>query len=313
MTGSDFNELFVDIVRHVSQDPDFVCKPRGQLVKEKLAVTFRLDDPRNRLIVNRARDANYGFAVGEFLWYWSGKRDLETMLYYNKRMKDFSEDGRTLNSAYGHRLRAKPIFVRESAGSGQVQWETTKRTLAADPDSRRAIMLINVPEDEREGLMPGSPDVPCTLALQFFVRDGRLHLHVTMRSNDVMWGLSYDAFSFSLFQECMMLDLRETYPDKFGELELGTYIHTAGSMHLYSRHFDQADKIVSEARNFVPVRPMEPISSLADLHALCEDADHLRLKQVKMIDETSYEGSLRWMAVQLNAHALRRFTGVRND
>ena len=40
----------------------------------------------------------------------------------------------------------------------------------------------------------------------------------------------------------MRLWLLETYPD----LELGTYFHCADNIHFYERHFELADKIISD-------------------------------------------------------------------
>jgi hypothetical protein len=82
--------------------------------------------------------------------------------------------------------------------------------LLKDHDSRRALVLINRANDQIYAVDHGSKDVPCTLSLQFFVRDNKLHLHAHMRSNDVFWGLTYDLFSFTMLQEVMMLELRDS-------------------------------------------------------------------------------------------------------
>ena len=305
--GENFDGIYRDLISEVTENPQFICKPRGQLIKENLAQTLHLSDPRARLLNNSQRETNYGFGVGEFLWYWSGKQDLATMMYYNKRMKDFSNDGETLNSAYGHRLRSLVFFTSPTGyGTGGTQWETCKQTLLQDSDSRRAVMLINLPEDERQAVVAGSKDVPCTLSLQFFIRDNALHLHTLMRSNDIIWGLTYDLFSFTLFQECMLLDLRKT--EQFKDLELGDYYHTAGSIHIYERHFEQAERIVREynSGDFKHASPMERITSLEELSRLCKDEELLRTKAIESIDLSSYSGGLRWMADQLNKHREKR-------
>jgi thymidylate synthase len=246
---------------------------------------------------SKARDANYGFAVGEFLWYWQGRQDLEMMLYYNKRMKDFSDDGKTLNSDYGWRMKKDYNYDRP-----MTQWDVVKKTLIDDPDSRRALIIINGPHDQCEAAVFGSKDVPCTLSLQFFIRDNKLVLHSHMRSNDAVWGLTYDLFSFTLFQECMLLELKKFKQLK--DLELGNYYHTAGSMHVYERHFDMMEKIVKE--QIVETPSMEPISSLDYLDVLCVEEEMLRTKKIDYIETAKYDGSLKWMAEQLNTHREKR-------
>jgi len=307
IVGNTFDDIFFQLVEGISERPQFVSSPRGQKVKESLVVTLALENPRARLLTSPARKADYGFAVGEFLWYWNGHQDLETLLYYNKRAKDFSNDGVTVNSAYGYRLRQRQIFagVDTERGIGMSQWDTCALTLNQDPDSRRAVMLINLPEDEREALI-ASKDVPCTLSLQFFIRDNKLDLHVLMRSNDVMWGLTYDLFSFTLFQECMLLHLQQW--DKFKTLELGTYYHTAGSMHIYERHFETAQQIVKE---YMGMRrddlepPMEPIQSLACLNELSFIERCLRLKDTMPTDYV-LDCPTTWMMERLQEHRLKR-------
>jgi thymidylate synthase len=259
-----------------------------------------------------SRQMNLGFAVGEFLWYWRGAEDLETMLYYNKRMGAFSDDGETLNSAYGKRILGD---VEHTGAKGPyTQWQACVETLLSDSDSRRAVMVINQPVDQAWAVGAGSKDVPCTLAFQFFVRNDencgdQLHMHVTMRSNDAIWGFTNDLFSFTLLHECMLLSLREADPEKFGSLSLGSYYHTAGSMHLYQRHFEQAEKILAEYNHddfcgYEP--PMEKLTSLASLRNLCDDESLLRKAEIDQIDLTKYSGAERWMAERLNEHRRKR-------
>jgi thymidylate synthase len=187
------------------------------------------------------------------------------------------------------------------------QWATAKMALAEDPDSRRAVLLINEPADEVLAVTTGSKDVPCTLSLQFFIRENKLHLHVHMRSNDAVWGLTNDLFSFTLFQECMLLDLQETYPDKFGSLELGSYYHTAGSLHIYERHFELAEDCLKFYSDGVTEdEPMPPLTSLISLRLLCSDEENLRKGYIDQIKSDSYQGGERWLAEKLNEHRHKR-------
>jgi thymidylate synthase len=314
--GPTFDRIFGSYIQFVSGTPQFVSKPRGQLVKETIATTLVLDNPRARLMNYKSREANYGFGVGEFLWYWAGKNDLETMLYYNKRMKDFSDDGKTLNSAYGTRIRKwlQPAFKwvaaeNEWGGYREVtntdtQWGACKKTLLDDPDSRRALLLINEARDEVSAAWNGSKDVPCTLSLQFFIRENKLDLHAHMRSNDAFWGLTYDLFSFTLFQEMMLLELREA---GMKDLELGAYYHTAGSLHIYERHFEMARDVVNEyiSPSYIPAAPMEPID-LSEMGRLIEYEEALRTRKVEPNGSSAFSGGIRWMAEQLEAHRRKR-------
>jgi thymidylate synthase len=306
--GDNFDVLFKNVVSAIIRNPEHICKPRGQTVKEIIAPTLVLRNPRARLLANTARKADYGFGVGEFFWYWEGKQDVESMLYYNKRMGNFSDNGFTLNSAYGYRTRVKQFGGKihptslDNFGDGKTQWVAARDELIRDNDSRRAVLMIGTPLDFVEG--ENSKDVPCTLHLQFFIRNNRLILHTSMRSNDVFWGLTYDLFSFTLLQELMMLELQA---QGLPGLQLGEYIHTAGSLHIYDKHFEQAEQAVDEASStkFRPAAKMEPISHL-ELSRLVSLEQSLRVGKVAQLDEAQFRSGVRWMAEQLNAHRRKR-------
>ncbi len=308
--GYTFDDLFGAVVDGIGTHPDHECSPRGQRIRELIAPTLVLTNPRARLLSNPAREANYGFAVGEFLWYWAGRQDLKSLAYYNKRSAQFSDDGVHVNSAYGYRTRFRAYSARSNSSGvpwlneGRTQWEACIRTLVEDRDSRRALLIVNEPGDNVQASYEGSKDVPCTLSLQFFIRDRKLVLHAHMRSNDAVWGLTYDLFSFTLFQECMLNELRAA---GMTDLTLGDYIHTVGSLHIYDRHFEMASAVGKSyfSPGFVPAPPMDPVSG-SDLARLVDAEEALRTGKVEQLGEAQFGGGARWMAEQLNAHRRKR-------
>lgn len=294
--ANSFENLYCSLVRALYDAP--ISNPRGMKVKEIIVPCLQLSNPRARLLNCPPRKANYGFAVGEFLWYLRGAEDLKSISYYNKRMVHYSNDGETINSAYGKRL------LVDVAGKSNVdkltQWQICVEELIRDNDSRRAVMFIGSPADHADAIISGSKDVPCTLSMQFLIRNKKLHLHVNMRSNDVIWGLTYDLFSFTLLQECMLLSLKEAGLD----VELGSYIHTAGSMHVYEQHFGLMKEIKEwdYSIEYKVPQQMESIDSLSSLNRLLSDEAALRIKLISSINEENYIGACKWMAKQLNEH-----------
>lgn len=67
-------------------------------------------------------------------------------------------------------------------------------------------------------------------------------MKVQMRSNDIFYGLTFDAPFFSFLHQSVYLILKDQYQD----LEIGTYHHFADNIHFYERHFELADKIRNE-------------------------------------------------------------------
>lgn len=257
-SSDSLEDIHKTLMSALYDDFDFESAPRGKPIRELIAASFTLTNPRNRIITSPARNVNYGFAVGELCWYIRGDNDLQTMQYYNKRMSQFSNDGKTINSAYGYRMfRAR--------WGWDSQFDLVMQELKSDPDSRRAVMHVNQTSDLRDAFTfeGGSKDVPCTMSLQLLIRDRRLHMHVLMRSNDIVWGLPYDVFSFTCLQEIFLYKLQELGVPVD---DLGEYHHTAGSLHVYDTHFDMAYDVWNEQIcNAAPMKPftIEGIERLA--------------------------------------------------
>jgi thymidylate synthase len=238
--------------------------PRGTTTKEHLNYNISLFNPRNRIVNFPDRKTNLKYLLGEFIWYVSGNPDPVGILPYAKFWDGIRNSGGhalyvtgDVNSNYGTRLfghSTLPAFTTKASTLSKPepisQWNETVALLQKDKDTRQAIMNIHVPSDRHEG----NKDVPCTLTLHWFIRENKLQLIVNMRSNDVILGFTNDVFQFTMLQECMAVQLRETYPD----LELGAYYHNAGSMHIYDRHFAMAEKIIADERTLeLSMAPMD--------------------------------------------------------
>jgi thymidylate synthase len=100
-------------------------------------------------------------------------------------------------------------------------------------------------------LFQTNTDVVCTYAINFTIMRGELHMTVMMRSNDVIFGFTNDAFCFWNLYIMMYAVLLKNYPG----LQIGTYTHFTNSMHVYERHFEMIDQIVrAGADGYAPVQ-----------------------------------------------------------
>ncbi len=104
--------------------------------------------------------------------------------------------------------------------------------LARDPDTRQAVLTLY---DSRSDLGAAKKDIPCTIAIHFLRRDGKLEMKVMMRSNDLWLGMPYDFVQFAILQASVAQALG---------IEVGTYVHSTGSLHLYDRDAKKAAGIV---------------------------------------------------------------------
>lgn len=246
----NFTECYLGLASDIYNNCDFICSPRGQKVKEKLGVKFTILDPRKRIPYIKARKFSMQYMIAELLWYLSGDNSTEWISNYSTFWKYISDDGKTANSAYGARIFKKNNRISDEEF---IQWDYIIDELTKDPDSRRAVIHIRVPADSIHAKL----DVPCTLSLQFFIRDKKLHQIVNMRSSDLILGIAYDIPAFTFLQEMLANQLN---------VELGTYTHISNSLHIYEKHFPMVENMlqenISDNKDLVHSMPNQPPTQL---------------------------------------------------
>ena len=203
-----YKKLTSDMEKEESRDGDVV----GEIIN---AVTVIKDPTRN--ICNGLRNMNMRYAVGELLWYMSGRNTLKSIQNITSAWDRMSDDGETVNSNYGY-------CIVNKYGFNQLNYVI--KLLEENPNTRQAVIHIKEPNNKP------SKDVNCTVCLQFFIRDNKLYLTTYMRSNDLWMGFPYDVFQFTNFQILVAMYLG---------IEVGTYTHIAGSLHLYERNVKEVD------------------------------------------------------------------------
>jgi len=215
------NKYFKNVISDIINN-GLEVSPRGIKTKELISPRILLEDPRNRIVTFEDRNTDIFYAIGEFFWYLSGSNKLDYIQYYAPSIGKFSDDEKTLNSAYGYNIFYKWFN----------QWSKCIDILKKDKDSRHAVIFIREPQD----LLKITKDSICTNNLSFLIRNNKLFMTVQMRSCDCCVGLIFDMFCFTMFQELMAIEL---------QVELGEYIHIANSLHIYENWFEIANKIIN--------------------------------------------------------------------
>lgn len=215
-----------------------VTSTRGISV-ELIGVMLELKNPRARLSRTETKGKVFS-GLAELLWYLSGSNDLAFIGHYLSQYKNESDDGVTIYGGYGPRL---------FGNRGHNQVENVLALLAGKGGSRRAVIQLFNAED----LAEKHRDIPCTCLLQFMRRNDQLHMVTYMRSNDAFWGLPHDIFAFTMLQEIIARKLG---------IDLGTYKHAVGSLHLYQDRIPEARVYLDEgwqstdSNTSMPAMPM---------------------------------------------------------
>lgn len=270
------DEVYPLLVRTVMKHGDAVV-PYDKLssskhpTREIRPVVIELAQPRRRLIASRP--INVAFALAEVLWILAGRRDVGMLQSYNSNIGHFSDDGVEFNAAYGYRLRR--AFEYD-------QIDDVIATLRHEPDSRQAILQVWDPRADRGDRK--TKDRACNVLGMLKIRDGRLHLTVINRSNDLIWGLPYNLIQWTHVQEWIAAHLG---------VPTGHYTHVTDSLHIYERHFDEAERILVEFE-----------SGHVDFYSLCR-ADHRRMSALTMQQLRhllSYERNMRTLGHRMLPH-----------
>ncbi len=164
----------------------------GRVLRMHNPVTTKYEYPWERVLFCPIRDANPFFHLMEALWMMGGRQDVEFVKFYNKRMEEYSDDGRKFHAAYGHRWR-------KHFHEDQVHRCIT--ILRNNMDDRRAVIAA---WDPHVDLGHQGVDVPCNTHIYFDVDENVLNMTVCNRSNDIVWG-AYGAnvVHMSILQEYM--------------------------------------------------------------------------------------------------------------
>lgn len=210
LSRNNANDLYVEALKYLSAQNNLV-EHKGVRYLEISPMLLINTNPKKRLITDAPRKWDESKARAEFNWYMSGSNLVEDIIKDLPRWADFSDDGVHINSAYGYlwKPQINPLVAK----------------IKDDLYTRQAVVTLY---DGNKFLSYNGKDTICTVSIQFIYRDGALHMHVNMRSNDLIWGYCNDQYSFSMLHEliCMLT-----------KLPVGTYYHYATSMHIYERHW----------------------------------------------------------------------------
>jgi thymidylate synthase len=245
LQGESIDEIAIELYKALNASGLKNVGSRGEM-RELIGVSFRLTNPLARISRSQSRGKPFS-ALGELLWYLAGLDSLEFIQEYIPDYAKDAEDG-ILAGAYGPRIHA----MRGSIN----QLENVTSLLMNNEGSKRAVIQLYDAAD----IVVHHKEIPCTTAIQFLIREKKLHMSVTMRSNDAYKGLPHDVFSFTMLQEMMATRLG---------IKLGDYLHYAASMHVYDESIEPMEKYIGEGyQKTIQMPPMpsgDPFSLTARL------------------------------------------------
>lgn len=213
-----FMDAFLYTNKLILESPDYMNESRLGPTREIIGFNYGVSDPSQIEFTDpriSRLDYEYANTFYEFMLSGGGLKDAR------KEFKDYSVSRflenppglpANFNTLYGPRLLSQ---------LSKVVGELKKR------NSRRAVVCIledgdNVLYDTDTGV-----EYPCTISFQFFIREGELHLHTNMRSQNCVTVLKLDMY--------LNARLMQTVAEMLSMDKLGNFTSSIGSMHMYDR------------------------------------------------------------------------------
>ena len=207
----------------------FVYDRTGQKTIEIIGASFLADNPS---IFGKPNDE---YIEKEIAWYKSRLCNVNGISgKVPEAWKYAANDYGQINSNYGSIIYSDKYHH---------QYGRVLDELLENIDGRRATMIYTRPSIWEEYNEDGKNDFICTNAVTYYIRDGKIHCVVQMRSNDVVFGYKND-YAWQLH---VLKELTEEYnscylamaadADYRKEMEVGDIIWQVQNLHVYERHF----------------------------------------------------------------------------
>jgi thymidylate synthase len=288
------DEMFTSTIAELFRRGALVQTRRG-MTREIIGWSACLQHPSSAWVSNERRALSPYYAAAEILWYMSGDPSVEMIKTYAPQYEGFANDGEVYGG-YGRRLFDPEHHVDLlSQVVTALKHEPNERFVVAGiwrqkdiyaASKMLAVEGVEIPNEQKKN------DVPCTLTWQFLIRNGRLHMVVTMRSQDVWLGLPYDVFWNCTIQRLIATELG---------LPLGEYYHQCGSIHLYEKNWVAANEAV-QANFKVGTVWKDNTSVVADMRNAARLEQLIRLGEFDGV--TGGEGSMAFTCAALCAKQL---------
>lgn len=222
---SDIKHYFIDALAN----EQFVTDRTGQKTIEMIGASFIADKPAIFGTPNK------DYIEKELAWYNSQICNVNAIAgKVPEAWKMAANDYGQINSNYGNIIYSDKYHHQ----FGRVLDE-----LLTNIDGRRATMIYTRPSIWEEYNEEGKNDFICTNAVTYYIRDGKIHCVVQMRSNDVVFGYKNDyAWQLHVLEElteeyntCYLSNAADA--DYRKEMEVGDIIWQVQNLHVYERHF----------------------------------------------------------------------------
>lgn len=223
-TFSDqYCKLLQDIMEHGVEETN---QRTGVKTKALPGATIQVDLEKAFPLLT-SREIRIENFVAEMMWFISGNKNTGVFLRgHTKIWESFTEENGDVETAYGYRWRHH--FNRDQL------WGLIK-LLKNDQSSRHGVVMMWDPSSDGLGGV-AKKNIPCPFTFTVNIIGGRLHLHLIIRSNDMVLGCPTDAAGFGLLALILAQELG---------VRPGIFTYSISNAHIYANHYFAARQMIS--------------------------------------------------------------------
>jgi thymidylate synthase len=222
------DKFYKDIVcKQIAKQKAELNKRTGIKTRSLPGITYQTDISKEGFPLLSLRKLPFSF-IPEIMWMLSGSNTNEWLSKHTKIWDSFIEEGGLITSAYGFRWRHH--FDVD-------QLDVVLNKLKNDKSTRHGVIMMWSP---KEDLLIKQKNVPCPYAFTLNIISKKLHLHLVIRSNDMVLGFPTDVTGFALLQYILAQELG---------VGVGTLTISISNAHIYENQMEAVKEM--STRHFV--------------------------------------------------------------
>ncbi|CEH30329.1 thymidylate synthase [Aneurinibacillus migulanus] len=240
-----YKDLVSDILENGEWDKDQKVRTRwedGTPAYTKSVISKQITFDNSEVPILTTKKVAWKSAIHELLWFYVKRTSDCAYLDENNVTiwKEWTSANNNIGKAYGYQL-GKPIMLK---GKITNQVHHLIEELMTNPASRRhVISLWNIDDLDQMALYP------CVWNNQWLVKQGKLHLIVQIRSNDLALGNPFNVFQYYVLQRMM---------SQVTGYELGTLTFNINDLHIYERHIEPLQEQIQREAYAAPELRINP-------------------------------------------------------
>lgn len=211
------------VCKEIANETPELNKRTGIKTRSLPGITYQTNIEEEGFPLLSLRKLSFSF-IPEIMWMLSGSNTTEWLSKHTKIWNYFTEEDGTITSAYGFRWRNH--FNVD-------QLEVVLNKLKEDNSTRHGVIMMWSP---KEDLLLKQKNVPCPYTFTLNIIKKRLHLHLIIRSNDMILGFPTDCAGFAFLQSILAQELG---------VKVGTLTISISNAHIYENQIGVINEMKS--------------------------------------------------------------------